>query len=201
MISINADLSVIVPPYCGSPNLSHQFAPAVGAGVVAVGAGVVAVGLGVVAVGCGVVAVGCGVVAVGVACPPQEAKTVDSTTRQISITQITLLFIPSSFLKYVRDFTASTGCLGIKDYIYLYSDMTYTSLVIYFKQSEVGHDESTLIETGIVAFRLSSHRWIMLIHPIPHLIASEHKYHHSGKSIVPRFIVVNSCTTLPLDRR
>jgi hypothetical protein len=88
---------VMVPPYWGVPNLSHQFA-VVGAGVVAVGAGVVAVGLGVVAVGLGVVAVGAGVAAVGVgvACWAQEANTSDSTIIKLSNTQKTLLLIASS---------------------------------------------------------------------------------------------------------
>jgi hypothetical protein len=85
-----------VPPYSGSPNLSHQCAAVgVGAGVVAVGAGVVAVGAGVVAVGAGVVAVGAGVVAVGVgvASPAQADKV---TNRAISIiirNRLSFLFI------------------------------------------------------------------------------------------------------------
>jgi hypothetical protein len=89
---------VNVPPYCGLPNLSHQFPiPAVAGVVVDMAVGFV---LGITEV---MVVVGVVVVVVFVKVDTdvidvlQDAKTIDITIRQVSIIQIIPLFIWLSY--------------------------------------------------------------------------------------------------------
>jgi hypothetical protein len=88
--------SVIVPPYCGVPRVSHQF-PVAAVVVAVVVVGVVIWVVVVVVVVLVVVVVVCVGVEVDVAVLLHDAKTIDVTMRQVSNPQIIPFFIQISF--------------------------------------------------------------------------------------------------------
>jgi len=88
--------SVIVPPYCGVPRVSHQF-PVAAVVVAVVVVGVVIWVVVVVVVVLVVVVVVCVGVEVDVVVLLHDAKTIDVTMRQVSNPQIIPFFIQISF--------------------------------------------------------------------------------------------------------
>ena len=88
-----------MPPYCGTPRLSHQFPVLVVVAVTVVAADVVDVVVDVIAAVVVVVATGGVVVVVVVVVVDdlQDAKISDSTIRKVSNPQKALFFIYTSF--------------------------------------------------------------------------------------------------------